>query len=255
MQSDRFYVYAHRRHDTGDVFYVGKGTGKRAWVKSGRNSLWSRTAKKHGFDVEIIHRYLTEQEAFALEREEIERLCPTCNFTDGGEGISGYHHTDATKEAIRSAHVGRPQPRELVERRAEKLRGKKRTAEFGASVSERNRGRIASQETRQKMSETRKGRTLSPETIAKCVKAHLGAKRSRESRQRMSDAQRKKAIICQETGLTFPSLTSAAEWVRKSGISKASKTGIWLSATGKHRKSYGFHWSYSDTSNAEPSAS
>jgi hypothetical protein len=28
-----FYVYAHIRSDTGTVFYIGKGSQKRAWSK------------------------------------------------------------------------------------------------------------------------------------------------------------------------------------------------------------------------------
>ena len=42
----KFYVYVHRYASGprgGQVFYVGKGDGRRAFVKSGRNIKWSRT--------------------------------------------------------------------------------------------------------------------------------------------------------------------------------------------------------------------
>lgn len=43
-----FYVYVHKKKTNGEVFYVGKGSGKRAWSAFGRNSLWKRTADKYG---------------------------------------------------------------------------------------------------------------------------------------------------------------------------------------------------------------
>ena len=49
-----FYVYVHKKKTNGEVFYVGKGSGKRAWSAFGRNSLWKRTADKYGWLVEIV---------------------------------------------------------------------------------------------------------------------------------------------------------------------------------------------------------
>jgi len=48
------YIYLHRRNDTGEVFYVGKGTGKRATETHSRNSHWHNVVNKAGFTAEII---------------------------------------------------------------------------------------------------------------------------------------------------------------------------------------------------------
>lgn len=39
---ENIYLYRHRRLDTNDVFYVGIGINKRAYVKSNRSVYWKR---------------------------------------------------------------------------------------------------------------------------------------------------------------------------------------------------------------------
>lgn len=96
MEQERiFYVYAHARASDGIVAYVGKGKGRRAWSRQGRNDYWRNTVAKHGLAVEIVARDLTEEEALDMERALIahhrlwgneEKLT---NLTAGGEGSSG----------------------------------------------------------------------------------------------------------------------------------------------------------------------
>ena len=88
-----FYVYLHRKKTTGEVFYIGKGKGNRAWSKKGRNDHWNRVAKKHGFTVEVHTNDIQEWYAFELERELIayygrvqDGTGTLVNYTDGGEG-------------------------------------------------------------------------------------------------------------------------------------------------------------------------
>ena len=59
--SNIFYVYEHVRNDTGQVFYVGKGSGRRAYYSSGRNKHWHRIVNKHGFSVTILAREICEE--------------------------------------------------------------------------------------------------------------------------------------------------------------------------------------------------
>jgi hypothetical protein len=92
---NNFYVYAHYKPD-GNIFYVGKGYGKRARVTSGRSDVWYNVVNKHGgYEVVILYENLFEDAAFKLEKEEIEFWGRRkdggflINLTDGGEGTSG----------------------------------------------------------------------------------------------------------------------------------------------------------------------
>ena len=67
-----FYVYFHHDHD-GNIFYVGKGTARRAWSKD-RHHLWNKyvTERLGGkYEVEIYRDSLDEYAAEALEAELI----------------------------------------------------------------------------------------------------------------------------------------------------------------------------------------
>ena len=90
-----FYVYVHKKKTNGEVFYVGKGSGKRAWSAFGRNSLWKRTADKYGWLVEIVQDNLQDWYAFELERDLISYYGrrdlghgSLTNMSDGGDGPS-----------------------------------------------------------------------------------------------------------------------------------------------------------------------
>lgn len=73
-KSDRYYVYIHIDNDTTNVFYVGKGTGNRAFAEDARNDIWNAYVSKlnSGYTVEIVSDDLEEYEAYDLEIELIE---------------------------------------------------------------------------------------------------------------------------------------------------------------------------------------
>lgn len=97
----KYFVYIHTRNDTGDVFYVGKGTTRRDRMERHmatrrRSAWWRRIAAKHGFSARIVGIANDEGEAFYIEKTLIHcigrrdlGLGPLVNLTDGGEGHSG----------------------------------------------------------------------------------------------------------------------------------------------------------------------
>jgi len=85
LSKRNYYVYAYRID--GDMAYVGKGTGKRAWehLRRARNPiLRQRIASANSVTVRVVSRGLTEPEAFRLERRCINKWRATLsNLTQG----------------------------------------------------------------------------------------------------------------------------------------------------------------------------
>jgi hypothetical protein len=75
---NNYYVYAHYTPDTNEVFYIGKGKGRRAWVgEKSRfvNLNWCRKVETHGgFVVKLLHENLTEGEALLLEWDTMNQI-------------------------------------------------------------------------------------------------------------------------------------------------------------------------------------
>lgn len=91
------------------LFYIGKGKGRRAYVKSGRNNYWQKIVNKHGYRVEIFKENMTEQEALKEEMELIKKYKKSLslvNFTDGGEGTSGLKMSKETRKKMSAQKKG-----------------------------------------------------------------------------------------------------------------------------------------------------
>lgn len=89
---NRFYVYEWYIRDTGEVFYVGKGTGNRLNELHNRNKYFNATYDKYSCGVRKIEEGLTNREACEREIERIAELWEIgeakCNFTQGGTGFA-----------------------------------------------------------------------------------------------------------------------------------------------------------------------
>lgn len=123
MTDVRFFVYEHRRGDTGEVFYVGKGKWTplkryiRASTTSRRNIHWRRiVVKAGGFTHHVVAEFAFECDALA---EEVRRISEygrsnlggaLSNITAGGEGQSGIVMSASTRQKIAAANRGRPKP-------------------------------------------------------------------------------------------------------------------------------------------------
>ena len=107
-----FYVYRYIRLDTNTPFYVGKGSNKRAFdLKKDRNQYFKNIVKSTHYELEFILEDLTEAQAFSKEKEFIklyksEGYCEA-NLTNGGEGVTGYRHTDSSKAKLSIANKGK----------------------------------------------------------------------------------------------------------------------------------------------------
>lgn len=208
-----YYVYVHRKRSDSSIFYVGKGKGGRFADTANRNQHWHNVVNKHGLDIDLLHCALSDSEAIRLEIETIEACknfgIKLVNATNGGEGLSGFKHSEETKKKI--------------------------------SVSQS--GKIFTAEHRLKLSITSSGRFVSDETKKKhSINNHF---RNPEFIKRNSESNKKK-IIC-SNWMRFDSATDAQKWAVEQGLSKA-KDGSQITAccTGKQPKTYGFMWAYYD---------
>lgn len=81
-----FYVYFHRKMTDGEIFYVGKGRGNRAWSVDGRTRAWVKVVADHGRIVEIYRDNLPEALAGLHERDQIAFLLSI------GQELVNVHH-------------------------------------------------------------------------------------------------------------------------------------------------------------------
>jgi hypothetical protein len=100
-----YYTYLWLRDD-GTPYYVGKGSGRRAYVNCGRRSAYAPTVH----DRIILQEFLSEQDAFEAEkflisyygRKDLKRGCLR-NLSDGGDGASP---SPATRAKMSKAMLG-----------------------------------------------------------------------------------------------------------------------------------------------------
>lgn len=202
----RHYTYLHRKADTGDVFYVGKGTRTdRMKLRSGRSEHWTRTVAKHGFTPELVAYWATAEEAFAHECFLIkcfrEMGAKLCNHTDGGEGAPGYRQSAETRAKRSSSSRGHRKSQDTIARM--------RAAQAGKTISE---------ETRKQISQTLVGRYaggLNPNA---------------------------KPVMCVETGESFGSMQEAAQWLRTQGHERATFKSVHAAVSGSKKTAYGYTW-------------
>lgn len=94
-QEKPFYVYVHRYSSgpkKGQVFYVGKGKDKRAWVDRERSFHWDNIVAKYGYTIGIVCRFKSEVCAFSFEMAYIGSFQKDqlCNISIGGDGSAGH---------------------------------------------------------------------------------------------------------------------------------------------------------------------
>jgi hypothetical protein len=217
-----FYIYAHRKATNGDIFYIGKGSGNRAWWLHGRNQRWNRTKEKHGIIIQILHDNLTEDAAFELEKRLIAEIGrkQLCNHTDGGEGMSGWVASEETR----------------------------------AKFSALRKGRKHTDEARRKMSASRKGVPKSPEHVANQAAALRGRPKSEAHKKALSEAHkkiihdpewgrksgqaRKKQILCINNGVIYDGARDAATAL---GLLSCSVSRV-ANGIFQHTKGYKFRY-------------
>jgi hypothetical protein len=166
---NHFAVYEHIRPDTGQVFYVGKGSPSRVRYHQRKDNphhthimgYLARLGLK--MEVSIVAANLPEDSANTMEKMRIMMWraagVPIVNLTEGGEGTTG-------------------KPEESRKRISKALMGNKHSL-----------GAVKSQETRQLLSEKGKEAQNRPNIKARKSAAHKGKAVSEETRKKLSAVQ------------------------------------------------------------------
>lgn len=230
-----FYVYIHRKKTTKEVFYVGKGKGNRAYVKSRRSTYWKNIANKHGYIVEFVENGTGLQEWYALELEQnlisfYGRKNTSdgslVNLCDGGDVTTDYKHTQEAKNKITKALIGRQVSSETRRKISLANSGRTHPDELKKQWSEKHKGKIISDETRRKISLSHKGKAPCRKAIESAVSLH-------SKKIKRSD------------GLIFSSTQEATRVLRSEGKHpKASQSNISMVANGKRNIAYGYTWEF-----------
>jgi NUMOD3 motif len=201
-----FYVYTYLRED-GTPYYVGKGSGERAYKKWGKGIKPPKDVSR----IIIVEDNLEEEQAFELERTLIAKYGRKDlangilhNKTDGGDGSSGHkvngwkwsEESRAKRRGTGNPQYGKKQSEELKNQKREKMLGFKhdpadvaRRAELqkGKFVGEKSPvyGRKKKPEEIEKQLKSRVYKPLSDEQKEKLRQANLGKKQSPESIAKM----------------------------------------------------------------------
>lgn len=229
---NKYYVYEWFFTDTDEVFYVGKGCGKRYKTVSKRNKFFLDMYHTHSCDVRIIEKDLYEEDAYALEYSTIMWYREHTNFrltnqTDGGDGTRGF----------------KPSP-EHIQKIAKASKDRWQDPEYRARIAESRHqpdSTFQSEEFKHKISLLVQG-TNNPNYGHHWTEEmkEKASKRVSESGQYVGSKNPKaKPIMCVETGEVFDCIKYAQEKYRV-------KYGASFTVALKHptRTAAGLHWQY-----------
>lgn len=231
-----FCVYCHTNTVNGKK-YVGitkqKPTYRWQCGKGYRkNVLFYRAIKKYGWDSfthDILASGLTEEEAKKEEVMLIRKLRLTdpahgYNITAGGDGTTGYKHTEEAKAVMSEKKIGTHASDETRKKISISNTGKKRTEEQKAHYSEsaKKRDNTASTQRLYEHRYNRKGAHNTEEAVEK------------------SAVKRAKPCMCIETGKIY--LRGASEASRDLGLN--SNSAVRRVCEGVRSHVHGYHFRY-----------
>lgn len=155
-QYHMYYLYQHIRLDTNKIFYIGisrhnkRSKYKRAAQKDKRNPIWKNIVAKTAFKYEIL---LESDDISVIKTKEIKLIAKygkirdftgsLANISDGGEGTFGY-----------------TLPKEILQKRSIKMKGKKHSEETKIKMRAAQVGKFVSEEVCKKISESKKGKLI-----------------------------------------------------------------------------------------------
>lgn len=242
----KYYVYVHRKQTDGSIFYVGKGSGKRAYEIASRSEYWHRVFRKHGRDVQIVASGLGEQCAFSIERAMIAYIGAgrLCNMTLGGEGTSGRVPSLSQRQKCSKSNKGKRPSDTSIEAAVNK-----NSKPVGTVCGLRFPS--AREAARRMFPDNPEGTTavaISSSCRGKCDRAYGYQFRFVDEMGDLLPSGYVKVEVGRpvktECGMSFHSATAATKWLVANGHPKAVNSNIIQCCKRRVASAYGFRWSY-----------
>ena len=127
------YCYIDKKDDS--VVYIGKDsnieknrrhkdhTGKWAYNIQQINRVIQNNPNRYEYKV-LEKGDFTNEELNNLEKQYISTYSPLFNFTQGGDGMSGFKHSEKSRKKMRESHIGQKVSKETREKQSKRVRGK-----------------------------------------------------------------------------------------------------------------------------------
>lgn len=240
----KWLVYAHYRLDTGECFYIGKGTEKRARAKDSRNPIWKRIEAKAGRKVVIVQYFENEQDALDFEIDLIAKYNPTANITVGGEGISGFKHTEETKERCRKATLSLRKDKQWLENNLNSMKEAVSKPESKTKISKARKAFFENEQNRKHMS-IKQSEFIknNPERNAKRQQLSIEARQTTEYKLLSSRVQGGKDFLVFKNGQLIKEANILNQFARENGLHSAA---IYRCLTGKQKEHKGYTFKYKE---------
>lgn len=201
--TEKYYVYEWYIIDTGEVFYVGKGTGDRCKEHKRRNKMFLDFYNTHDCTYRIIKNNLNEKDAFDYEKELIEYYRTSTNYRlsnvlDGGYSDTVYRHYTEEQKLEWRKRSSLSKKGIINQKENNPMYGKSyldgKTEEEKQVIREKQRisnlGKKRTLESRKKMSESAKKREckLPPAPCKSCAIIHKETKQIMKIYDKIGDA-------------------------------------------------------------------
>lgn len=255
----KYYVYIWFIVSSGEVFYVGKGSGNRVTSMKDRNRHFKNIRSKCDCDYKIVKYFENEDDAYAYELKlglEYKSkgqawCCYTLGKTDKFLSNDVKRKISKTLKGTTAWNKGIKMSVDQRKKLSEIKKGTKHSDETKRRRSLSLMGHKVSAATRLKISEGMigennhmYGKKQSQETIKKRVAKILGHSVSDETKMKISLANGKPvAMLNIETGQILKTYNSASEAARDNGLNNSKISRV---CNGVRKTTGGFGWKYLD---------